>query len=325
MMDGRTNPAPDDHELGPHAGQTQEWLCRESASDSSATWQAAPAPEGQPAVSRADSDLEAVDERHLVVRQHAQGGLGEVFLAIDRQLNRHVALKRIRDPFSRQPAYRGLFLAEAEITGRLEHPGIVPVYAVGTDPGGRPYYSMRFIRGETLEDAVGRFHRTQAGKAESAVAFRKLLRDFVAVCNVIAYAHSRGILHRDLKPSNIMLGKFGEVIVVDWGLARPIMRPTGDVVQSDDESAQEFLVPSGGMEHLKSTGGTPQYMSPEQALGHIDELGPASDIYSLGATLYYILTARTPMDDDAGKGPSSLHRRASAGDARGPRDVRPDT
>jgi serine/threonine protein kinase len=150
---------------------------------------------------------------------HATGGLGEIFAAEDTELHRRVALKQIQRMHATNPHSRERFVAEAEITGNLEHPGIVPVYGLGTDAVGRPYYAMRFVQGEALSTAIHRFH---AGPEADFMGseFRWLLRRFMDVCNPIAYAHSRGILHRDLKPGNIMLGSFGETLVMDWGVAK---------------------------------------------------------------------------------------------------------
>src|SRR5262249_29390581 len=155
--------------------------------------------------------------RYEIIRLHAKGGLGEVFIALDKELHREVALKKIRPQHESDTAYLGRFVQEAEITGGLEHPGIVPVYGLGEYSDGRPCYAMRFIQGETLAEAVCKFH-----SGDSGVTLRTLLGRFVAVCNAVAYAHHRGVLHRDLKPSNIMLGKYGETLVLDWGLAKPI-------------------------------------------------------------------------------------------------------
>src|SRR5262249_30038017 len=142
---------------------------------------------------------------------------------------------------------RRRFLLEAEVTARLEHPGVVPVHGLVHDEHGHPCYAMRFIQGETLREAIDRFHqadRPGRDPAERSLALRQLLSRFVAICNTIAYAHSRGILHRDIKPSNVMLGKYGETLVVDWGLARPFERDeairntSGEATltpQSDDE------------------------------------------------------------------------------------------
>src|SRR5205823_2994627 len=165
--------------------------------------------------------------RFRILRPHAKGGLGQVSVAHDEELHREVALKEIQEQHADNPDSRGRFLLEAEITGGLEHPGIVPVYGLGTYPDGRPYYAMRFIRGDSLQDAIGRFHEVEKpgrDPVQRALEFRQLLGRFVDVCNAIAYAHSRGVLHRDLKPGNIMLGRYGETLVVDWGLAKPIER-----------------------------------------------------------------------------------------------------
>ncbi|MHB1560258.1 MAG: serine/threonine-protein kinase, partial [Isosphaeraceae bacterium] len=162
-------------------------------------------------------------DRFQIVRRHARGGLGEVFVAVDPELERRVALKELRDHHAHDPMSQARFLLEARLTGRLEHPGIVPVYGLGRYPDGRPYYAMRFIEGETLGLAIERFHRGEDAPRDPArreIAFRRLLRSLIDACNAVAYAHSRGVIHRDLKPDNIMLGRFGETLVVDWGLAK---------------------------------------------------------------------------------------------------------
>jgi serine/threonine protein kinase len=155
-----------------------------------------------------------------------------VFVAHDQELRREVALKQMRDECVRDPQSRSRFMLEAEITGALEHPGVVPVYALGQHDDGRPYYAMRFIRGESLKDAITHFHESVTPEhktSEHVLEFRKLLGRFVDACDAIAYAHSRGVLHRDIKPANIMLGPFGETLVVDWGLAkRDAGAPSGE-------------------------------------------------------------------------------------------------
>ena len=168
------------------------------------------------AVGTASSD----GQRFRILRPHAQGGLGAVFVALDEELHREVALKQILEKHADDPTSRARFLLEAEVTGGLEHPGIVPVYGLGTYSDGRPYYAMRFIRGDSLKEAIDRFHGDTAGNHDPGkrmLELRQLLRRFTDVCNAIEYAHSRGILHRDIKPNNIIVGKHGETLVVELG------------------------------------------------------------------------------------------------------------
>lgn len=240
------------------------------------------------------SDLSESD-RYEITREHARGGLGKVFVARDKQLEREVALKQILPAFSSDSGCRHRFLLEAQITGSLEHPGIVPVYGLGVQPDGHLFYAMRFIRGESLGTALKQFHRD---RPDYHLALRKLLRRLVGVCDAMHYAHSRGILHRDIKPDNIMLGPYGETLVVDWGLARLMEKP-GD--QSDRLANERTLHPTSDNQSISTRWGTlvgtPAYMSPEQALGWHDALTPASDVYSLGATLYTVLTGLPAFAD----------------------------
>jgi serine/threonine protein kinase/tetratricopeptide (TPR) repeat protein len=259
--------------------------------------------------------------RFEVLRPHAGGGLGEVFVARDTELNREVALKQIRPRHADNLESRARFLLEAEVTGGLEHPGIVPVYGLGAYDDGRPYYAMRFIRGDSLQDCIRKFFAADGNlkrdPCERALALRELLRRFVDVCNAMEYAHSRGVLHRDLKPGNIMVGKYGETLVVDWGLAKPL-----DQIEETDLTAEGALRPmsaTGTVEtQVGRAVGTPAYMSPEQAAGRIDQLGPASDVYSLGATLFALLTGRAPFE---GGDVGSTLQRVQRGDFPKPRIV----
>jgi eukaryotic-like serine/threonine-protein kinase len=252
------------------------------------------------AVQMAESGLAS---RYRVVAAHAKGGLGEIYLAEDAELHRRVALKEIQPKHAANPVSRERFVIEAEITGNLEHPGIVPVYGMGTYPDGRPFYAMRFVKGEDLGTAIRRFHAGR-GPDLTGLEFHWLLRRFVAVCNTVAYAHSRGVLHRDLKPSNIMLGPFGETLVLDWGVAK-LMGNRDSVDRSGRElprdSTEAAICPASASASVTLTGqavGTPAYMSPEQAAGKVNDLGPSSDVYSLGATLYVLLTDRRPFDGE---------------------------
>ena len=239
------------------------------------------------------------ESRYLSQHLHARGGLGEVFLALDQELHREVALKEIQGPYAHDPDKRARFVREAEITGGLEHPGIVPVYGLGAYADGRPYYAMRFIKGESLQHAIEEFHRADApgrDPSERNRSFRALLRRLIDTCNPIAYAHDRRILHRDLKPSNIMLGKYGETLVVDWGLAKSMGSRGGDH-SSEDHTLLPSPATSSVATQMGSAMGTPAYMSPEQAAGRLGELGPSTDVYSLGATLYCLLTGKPPFTD----------------------------
>ena len=232
--------------------------------------------------------------RFRILRFHGRGGLGEVFIARDEELSRDVALKKIR-PDRDGDDLRARFVIEAKVTGGLEHPGIVPVYSLGVADDGRPFYAMRFLGDDSLIQVIKAYHERHPRPDPTAVEFRRLLGRFVAICEVIAYAHSRGVLHRDLKPHNVMLGRFGETLIIDWGLARS----TG---QSDPGGAEPGDVPLAPPSRAGPTSslpgcliGSPPYMSPEQAAGKLDELGPATDVYGLGAILYSILTGHSPV------------------------------
>ncbi len=263
--------------------------------------------------------------RFRVLRPHAKGGLGQVSVALDQELRREVALKEIQDRHADQPESRGRFVREAEITGGLEHPGIVPVYGLGTYPDGRPFYTMRFIRGDSLQEAIARFHKSESSghqAHEQTLALRQLLGRFIDVCDAIAYAHSRGVLHRDLKPGNVMLGPYGETLVVDWGLAKPMgVRATDGDEKNGERTLRPALSDSATPTQAGAALGTPAFMPPEQAAGRLDELGPASDVYSLGATLYCLLTGKAPFE---GGEVGEVLRRVQAGDFPRPRAVRRD-
>jgi len=229
------------------------------------------------------SDKVPVRMDYEVKDEIARGGMGRIFSAEDISLERHVALKvsTVGDP-ARTPQ----FFREAKILAALAHPNIVPIHSVGVDSGGRPFYSMKLIQGRTLQRII---KLLASGDRETAEAYpsMRLLDIFRKVCDAVSFAHSRGYLHRDLKPDNIMVGEFGEVLVMDWGLAKTIRRPGEDTAGQGTEEDEPETLP-----YIE---GTPQYMSPEQANGVYGGLDERSDIYSLGGILYAILTLRPPV------------------------------
>jgi serine/threonine protein kinase len=232
--------------------------------------------------------------RFQILRPYARGGRGEVFIARDTELNRNVALKEIQRRYASDSETRDRFRREAEITGQLEHPGVVPVYGLGAHEDGRPYYAMRLIQGDNLKRAIQDYHRSPIPPSEKMLSFRNLLKRFVDVCNAMDYAHSRGVIHRDLKPENVMIGHFGETLVVDWGLAR-IIGQANHSASSNLSAVPEPIQSNDSAKTMDGTiMGTPPYMSPEQALGN-GELDQSTDIYSMGAILHEILTSKPPV------------------------------
>lgn len=200
------------------------------------------------------SELDFSATKYTFVKELGRGGMGIVCLAEDRELDRLVAIKvlnTLEDLGERM-------IREAQIIARLEHPGIVPVHDVGTLPDGRIYYAMKYVRGSRLDEY-----------AAQGASLRDRLRKFQSVCDAVAFAHAHGVIHRDLKPQNIMIGSFGEVLVLDWGVAK--------LVDREDDTVEGTVI------------GTQNYMSPEQARGEIDQLDERADIYSLGAVLSFLL------------------------------------
>lgn len=242
-------------------------------------------------------------DRYLIRGFHAKGGLGEVFRARDTELDREVAFKRMQVGYADDPGWREKFVAEARVTARLDHPGVVPVFGLVADSYGRPCYAMRFIAGATLREEIDRFHGRPAADGSPPAppaddearrhGLRQLLQRFVAVCQAVGFAHTRGVVHRDLKPANVMVGTFGETLVVDWGLAKVVgdgatpEAPAADAGDDPDATDPDQRTAAG------RAVGTPAFMPPEQAVGAADA-GPAADIFGLGAILFYTLTGRPP-------------------------------
>jgi serine/threonine protein kinase len=244
--------------------------------------------------------------RYDVVTKLAQGGMASVYLATDRALDRPVALKILSDTQT-EPQAALRMAAEARILGRLEHPGIVPVHDVGVLPDGRTYYVMKYVRGQRLDEHVS-----------SASPLAARLRIFEKICDAVAFAHAHGVIHRDLKPQNIMVGSFGEVLVMDWGLAKVL----GKNEEGAKGEAGVGVVPLSALQPGSAPGqtqvgvvmGTPGYMAPEQARGEVDQIDERTDVYGLGAVLYFLLTGRPPVSLTGTATPVSLpprqHNRA---------------
>jgi len=209
--------------------------------------------------------------KYTFIKELGRGGMGAVYLAEDCELNRLVAIKVLNTPEISEDM-RNRMVREAQIIAGLEHPGIVPVHDVGTLPDGRVFYAMKFVRGSRLDEY-----------AAVNDSIRDRLRKFQAVCDAVAFAHAHGVIHRDLKPQNIMIGSFGEVLVLDWGVAKILKKPYTNHTNQSVQSVNGFNTSAGTII------GTRDYMSPEQARGEIDQLDERADVYSLGAVLHFLL------------------------------------
>jgi serine/threonine-protein kinase len=250
--------------------------------------------------------------RYQLLGEIARGGMGRVIKVRDNDLQRDVAVKVLLDRHVGKPGMNARFIEEAQITGQLQHPGVPPVHEVGILPDGRPFFVMKLIEGRTLADLLR--ERTQPG--DNLPWF---LARFEAVCQTLAYAHSRGVIHRDLKPQNVMVGAFGEVQVMDWGLAKVL------IAEGPGEASEPGQPAGGAVATVRSespdlasrTGivlGTPAYMPPEQARGEVDLVDERADVFGLGAILCEILTGKSPHVGAVGE----VHLQAVAGDLSGP-------
>ena len=271
------------------------------------------------------------------------GNLGEVYFAMDSELNRMVVAKYIKANAAQDRLNQALFHLEGEVTGSLEHPGIVPVYGLGRDSQGRIYYAMRYIRGRKLSQVIAEYQgippSDPGAKQEALIG---LLQNFQAACLAVEYAHIKGVLHCDLKPDNIMIGDYGEVFVVDWGLVvvhgqkkedQPYdpLRTLGEgdipVFRPSESASSGLHINQGGSRC--GVGGTPAYMAPEQVQAttknDVSLLGPAADIYALGGTLYQLLTGNAPHlpKKEFKEGQTGFYNRILAGQFSTPRELKP--
>lgn len=235
--------------------------------------------------------------RYRGVEFYREGGIGQVSRGYDVILGREVALKELRPKYVSEPSVSRRFLEEARITARLQHPNIVPTHDLEKTPeNGPPFYSMRFVNGPTLKEAIRDHYRAEPTGSYKSQSFRQLLVAFLGTCNAIAYAHSQNVIHRDLKGGNIILGPFGESFLLDWGLAKEL--------DSDDDPLEHPIkeIDEIPLEMTRTMPGHPigtlQFMPPEQALGKREEIGKPSDIFGLGAVLYMILTGHAPYEDE---------------------------
>ena len=237
--------------------------------------------------------------KYTFVKELARGGMGTVYLAEDRELNRLVAIKVLNTPEVTDDL-RQRMVREAQIIARLEHPGIVPVHDVGTLPDGRAFYAMKFVRGSRLDEY-----------AAQNSSLRDRLRKFQAACDAVAFAHAHGVIHRDLKPQNIMIGSFGEVLVLDWGVAKILPQMNADEYRAESDLRSSAFI--CGNTSNGTVIGTPHYMSPEQARGEIDQLDERADVYSLGAVLYFLVKDQSKVS----KAAKAIYLKATAREKEG--------
>ncbi|MFT3773787.1 MAG: bifunctional serine/threonine-protein kinase/formylglycine-generating enzyme family protein [Minicystis sp.] len=279
-------------------GESEDTILVDETDTGSSTTEEPPAPSGlvEPAVS-------IPWDRYEDLGSIGRGGMGEVRRVRDRVMGRVLAMKLLFPGLDHTPEAKARFLAEARLTASLQHPGIVPVHECGALPDGRLWFTMQEVRGRTLGAVIAMLHAEEEDDGPAPEAIRRVLDIYARVCETVAYAHSRGVVHRDLKPDNVMIGAFGEVLVMDWGIAKA--SPDGAPFAVGPLSTRSPAQPSPDVTELLGDNrtrdggvlGTPSYMAPEQARGERKHIGPRTDVYALGAMLYEILTGEPPYAD----------------------------
>ncbi len=256
--------------------------------------------------------------RYIIGQELGSGSIGQVIRARDPHLGREVAIKVLHDGegLSRDGIAR--FIAEAQITAQLEHPNVVPVHEIGIMPGGMPYFSMKLVKGRSLDDVI---NHLRIGDRDMLRQYNHLarLRLFQRLCQGVAYAHAKGVVHRDLKPQNILIGEYGEVQIMDWGLAKTVKSP---VPENEDAMVSTVRQASGMNTYGGAIAGTPAYMSPEQAKGEFPRIGPPSDVFTLGLILAELMTLMRVYRQPSFK--SSLRAAAKAESSVDIRQLAPD-
>ncbi len=239
-----------------------------------------------------------LEQRYKVSTLIGKGASGLVHRARDRALNRVVAIKTLKEELAERRGMVARFIREARIVAQLEHPAIVPVHDLGQLPDGRWYITMKEVSGSTLRQLIKGLHKARGHgpfvATDDGWTFRRSIDAFRTVCAALGFAHDRGVIHRDVKPDNIMVGAYGEVLLVDWGLAKVLAEPESDPLASGDDITSPWVAERGTRTRHGVVVGTPAYMSPEQARGETDRVGVRSEIWSLGGVLYTILYGRPP-------------------------------